>query len=361
MGGNECMTRARAATGGAQGRGAVYGLLAAVLFGLSAPLAKLLLGAMSPQLLAGLLYLGAGVGLSVWRWLRPAGSEAPLQRGDWPTLTAVVAAGGIAGPLLLLWGLTRVSAVTGSLLLNLEGPLTMLVATVFFREHLGWRGALAAALILLGAGLLKLQLGEGTSDGWGMLAIALACLAWAIDNNLTQRLSLRDPFAVVRVKTLAAGGFNVTLGLALGGHLPAARLTALAALLGLVSYGVSVVLDAYALRLVGAAREAAYFATAPFFGTCFAAFFLGEQLSAADLAAMLLMVGGVVCLLLERHSHVHQHEPIAHEHSHTHDAHHQHEHGSDDPPGEPHSHAHQHEALVHEHPHLSDLHHRHRH
>lgn len=348
-------------TAAGRARGALYGLLAAALFGLSAPLAKLLLGSMSPQLLAGLLYLGAGVGLSGWRLLRPAVSEAPLQRRDWPTLAAVVAAGGVAGPLLMLWGLTRVSAVTGSLLLNLEGPLTMLVAVLFFREHLGWRGWLAAALILLGAAVLRVQLGGGSSDGWGMLAIALGCLAWALDNNLTQHLSLRDPFAIVRVKTLAAGSFNVILGLVLGGRLPSPAVLGLAALLGLASYGASVVLDAYALRLVGAAREAAYFATAPFVGTLFAALFLGEQLGAADLVALLLMVAGVVCLLLERHSHLHQHEPLAHEHSHSHDAHHQHEHGPEDPPGEPHSHAHRHEALVHEHPHLSDLHHRHRH
>lgn len=349
------------ATAGGRVRGAVYGLLAAALFGLSAPVAKYLLGEVSPQLLAGLLYLGAGLGLSVWRQLRPALSEAPLQRQDLPTLAAVVIAGGVAGPLLMLWGLSRVSAVSGSLLLNLEGPFTMLVAVAFFREHLGWRGALAAALILLGAGVLKLQSGGGSSDRMGMLAIALACLAWAIDNNLTQRLSLRDPFAIVRVKTLAAGSFNLLAALLLGGQLPSARVTASAALLGLASYGASVVLDAYALRLVGAAREAAYFATAPFVGCLFAALFLEEQLSAADLGAMLLMLGGVACLLLERHSHEHVHEALAHEHVHTHDAHHQHQHAPGDPPGEPHSHAHRHEALVHEHPHLSDLHHRHRH
>lgn len=349
------------ATAGDRARGAAYGLLAAALFGVSAPLAKHLLAEVSPQVLAGLLYLGAGIGLSAWRQLRPPVSEAPLQRRDVPTLVAVVIAGGVAGPLLMLWGLNRVSATTGSLLLNLEGPFTMLVAVVFFREHLGWRGALAAALILLGAGLLKLQGGDGASDGWGMLAIALACLAWALDNNLTQRLTLRDPFAIVRVKTLAAGSFNLLAGLALGARLPPAGIIAGAALLGLASYGASVVLDAYALRLVGAAREAAYFATAPFVGSLFATFFLGERLSSADVGAMLLMVGGVVCLLLERHSHMHAHEALVHEHSHSHDAHHQHEHAPGDPPGEPHSHGHRHEALVHEHPHLSDLHHRHRH
>src|SRR5688572_16430681 len=173
------------ATRGGRWRGAAYGLLAAALFGVSAPLAKYLLGQVSPQLLAGLLYFGAGIGLSAWRLLRPAVAEAPLQRRDLPLLGAVVLSGGVLGPLLMLWGLSRVSAVAGSLLLNLEGPFTMLVAVLFFREHLGRRGALAAVLILLGAGLLKLQGSAGSNDTAGMLAIALGCLAWALDNNLT--------------------------------------------------------------------------------------------------------------------------------------------------------------------------------
>jgi drug/metabolite transporter (DMT)-like permease len=201
-------------------RGATYGLLAAALFGLSAPLAKYLLGEVTPQLLAGLLYLGAGLGLSVWHRVRPAVVEAPLQRRDLPLLAAVIVAGGILGPLLLLWGLNRVSAIAGSLLLNLEGPLTILVALLFFREHLGRWGVLAATFILLGAGLLKLEGTDGSTDIAGVLAIALACLAWALDNNLTQRLSLRDPIAIVRVKTLVAGSFNLSAGLLLGGRLP---------------------------------------------------------------------------------------------------------------------------------------------
>lgn len=342
-------------------RGAFYGLLAAALFGLSAPVAKRLLGEMSPQVLAGLLYLGAGVGLSAWRVVRPATEEAPLQRKDIPALAGVVLAGGVLGPLLMLVGLDRVSAVAASLLLNLEGPFTMGLAVLFFREHLGRYGIAAAALILAGAGLLKFQAGDGAADGWGIVAVALACLAWAIDNNLTQRLSVRDPFAIVRIKALAAGSFNLALGLILGGRLPSYRVIAAALLLGLLSYGASVVLDAYALRLVGAAREAAYFATAPFVGALAATWIVGERLRAIDVAAMVSMAAGVVALLLERHSHWHEHAPLEHEHVHVHDEHHQHGHGPGDPPGEPHSHRHEHTRLVHDHPHLPDVHHRHRH
>jgi drug/metabolite transporter (DMT)-like permease len=343
------------------GRGAAYGLLAAALFGLSAPIAKRLLGEVGPQLLAGLLYLGAGLGLSLWRSLRPDGREAALQRSDLPALAGVVLAGGVLGPLLLLVGLERVSGVVGSLLLNLEGPLTVLLAVLFFGEHLGRHGMAAAALILLGAALLKLSLGTAAVDARGMVAVGLACLCWAIDNNLTQRLSLRDPFAIVRIKTLAAGSFNLVLGLGLGGHLPGFAVCGVAMLLGLVSYGGSVVLDAYALRLVGAAREAAYFATAPFVGALLSTLLLGERLRAVDGVAMLAMGLGVVLLLVERHSHWHEHESLEHEHAHQHDEHHQHVHAPGTPLEQPHSHPHRHAVLAHDHPHLPDAHHRHRH
>lgn len=168
------------------------GLAAAALFGVSAPIAKQLLGTMSPQVLAGLLYLGAGVGLTGWRAIRPSTREADLQRRDWPTLLGIAVCGGLLGPLLMLVGLQRVTAVVGSLLLNLEGPFTMAIAVIVFREHLGRYGIVAAGLIVGGACLLGIELDHLRMNGWGMLAIACACIAWAIDNNLTQRLSLRD-------------------------------------------------------------------------------------------------------------------------------------------------------------------------
>lgn len=342
-------------------RGAFYGLAAAALFGLSAPIAKLLLASVSAQVLAGLLYLGAGFALSGWRALRPASQEARLQRSDLPALVAVVASGGVIGPLLLLFGLQRVGAVTGSLLLNLEAPFTIALAVLFFREHLGRATAAAAALILGGAAFLKLQPGTHAPDGLGMAAIAGACLSWALDNNLTQRLSLRDPLAIVRIKALGAGGFNLVLGLALGNSMPAPATITAALLLGAVSYGASVVLDAHALRLVGAAREAAYFASAPFAGAIASTLIVGERLGWLDLAAMASMATGVVLLLRERHSHLHEHLPIEHDHLHSHDAHHQHAHATGDPPGEPHAHAHRHAPLIHDHPHVPDAHHRHRH
>jgi drug/metabolite transporter (DMT)-like permease len=347
---------------GAQARGAAFGIGAAALFGLSAPLAKVLLGAVSPVLLAGLLYLGAAAGLWLHRAIRLTTSEARLRRADVPRLAAVVLAGGVVGPVLMLFGLQRVSALSGALLLNLEAPFTVLLAVALFREHLGKYAAGAAAFILAGALALKIDPGSLGADTVGVLLLAAACLCWAVDNNLTQRLSLRDPVEIVSVKTLVAGVFNTALGLIVsGGQLPKAEYVVGALVLGSFSYGVSVVLDAYALRLVGAAREAAYFATAPFVGALGALVLLKEPLGWFDVAAMVSMGVGVALLLRERHHHGHAHEELEHEHLHQHDEHHQHERGPDAPAGEPHSHQHRHVRLVHDHPHLPDAHHRHRH
>jgi drug/metabolite transporter (DMT)-like permease len=337
-------------------------LCAAALFGLSAPAAKLLLGAVSPVLLAGLLYLGAALGLWLHRALAPRTREAGIGRGDVVKLAGVVLAGGVGGPVLMLLGLSRVSALTGSLLLNLEAPFTVLLAVLLFREHLGRRALAAIVLICAGAALLELRPGPLGADTLGVVLLGAACACWALDNNLTQRLSLRDPFAIVRVKALGAGVVNTGLGLfVIGSPLPAREHVAGALLLGSLSYGASIVLDAYALRLVGAAREAAYFATAPFVGALASVAVLGDPLEWPAVLAMGVMALGVVFLLRERHTHVHEHAELEHLHLHVHDEHHRHEHDSDAPPGEPHSHVHRHVPLVHDHPHLPDAHHRHRH
>lgn len=348
-------------------KGAMLGLSAAALFGVSAPVAKLLLPASTPLVLASLLYLGGGLGLAcleAFRRLRPSGDsgrEARLGRKDVPLLLGVILCGGVLGPVLMLVGLQRLSGVTASLLLNLEGPFTILLALLVFGEHLGRAGALAAGFVMAGTVVLGFQEGELHGDVLGVLALAGACLAWAVDNNLTQRLSLKDPIALVRTKALGSGACTLVLAWLTQQPFPAARVLGAALVLGFASYGLSIVLDAYALRLLGAAREAAYFATAPFVGALVAVPLLGERLRPLDLLAGALMATGVVLLLRERHGHVHTHAALEHEHLHVHDAHHPHTH----PPGvdatEPHSHPHRHEPVTHEHPHVSDLHHRHKH
>ena len=260
-------------------RGSLYGIAAAILFGLSAPVSKRLLLDLQPLLLASFLYLGAGAGLVIVAPFTPRRErgEAPLRRADVPLLAGIIITGGILGPLLMLLGLQRVSGVVGSLLLNLEAVFTMLVALVVFREHLSRREIAAAVLIVGGAAILGYAPGELRAQWIGVVCIAAAGFSWAFDNNWTQRLSIKDPFAIVRIKTLGAGTCTLALALLLGQRLPRPSVVATALVLGMVSYGVSILLDAYALRHLGAAREAAFFAPAPVMGAIAAVPILGER------------------------------------------------------------------------------------
>jgi drug/metabolite transporter (DMT)-like permease len=272
----------------------------------------------------------------------------------------MVAAGGIAGPLLLLAGLARLPGGEASLLLNLEAPFTIGLALLFFGESLARREVLGAAAVVLGGVMLASGPGEGGMHTLGALAVAGAALAWSIDNNLSQRLSLRDPVAVTRVKTLLAGGVNVGVALAMGDRLPPAAPLAGALATGFLGYGVSIVLHLLALRQIGAARQAAYLATAPFVGALASVPILGERFTWRELGAGLVMAAGVAFLVRAGHGHRHVHDAVEHEHAHVRDEHHDHAHGEGVPP-EPHSHPHRHESMVHDHPHQPDPHHRHRH
>ncbi len=345
--------------------GAALAIASAVLFGASTPFAKLLIGGgVDPWLLAGLLYLGSGAGLGIVhlgrRALGIAPAEAPLRRGDLPWLALVVLSGGVIGPVLLMLGLAVTPASSAALLLNLEGLATMAIAWVVFGESVDRRLLSGAAAILAGAVLLSWR-GGPAGFGLGALAIAGACLAWGIDNNLTRKLSAADPVQIALIKGLAAGAANLALALVAGARPPTAAILGGAALVGFFGYGVSLVLFVLGLRHLGAARTGAYFSTAPFIGAALAVGLLGEPVSARLLAAGLLMAFGLWLHLSEAHEHEHAHEAMEHEHRHAHDAHHQHDHLPGDPAGEPHAHRHRHTAIVHKHPHYPDLHHRHGH
>jgi drug/metabolite transporter (DMT)-like permease len=307
-------------------RGVASGLGAAVLFGLSTPFAKLLLPSSGPFMLAGLLYLGAGMGLTVIAPFRRVGREAPLNRGDLPTLVGMIVAGGIAGPLLLLVGLARLPGGEASLLLNLEAPFTIGIAVLLFGESLARREAVGAVAVVVGGVILASGPGEGSMHALGALAVAGASLAWSIDNNLSQRLSLRDPVAVTQVKTLVAGLVNVTAALALGDPLPGALPLAGSLVTGFLGYGLSIVLHLLALRHIGTARQAAYLATAPFIGAVASVPVLGEPLTWKEAVAGLVMAAGVAVLVRARHGHRHLHEAVEHDHAHHPDPHHRHRH-----------------------------------
>ena len=342
--------------------GVPLALASAVLFGASAPCAKLLLGSTDPQLLAGLLYLGAGVGLAIGQAARSVFgirmSEAPLRRADLPWLVAIIAFGGVAGPLLMMLGLARTSAASGSLLLNLEGLATMAIAWVVFRENVDRRLLVGATSILAGACVLSWQ-GQGLRIDGGGLLIAAACLAWGIDNNLTRKLSSADPVVTSLIKGLVAGGVNLILALLLGARLPSFGVICAAFVVGFFGVGISLVLFVLALRHLGSARTAAYFSLAPFLGAVIAIVLLSEPVTIQLIVAGALMAFGLWLHLTERHEHDHTHEAIEHEHRHIHDQHHQHAH--EGTASEPHTHWHRHDGLRHRHAHYPDLHHRHEH
>ena len=347
-------------------QGALFALLSALLFGVSAPLAKELLGSIDPWLLAGLLYLGSGLGLSVAVAVRrliggARKAEAPLVGHDWLWLGGAIGFGGVLGPVLLMLGLALTPAATASLLLNLEGVLTALLAWFWFHENFDRRIFIGMMAIVGGAAILSWPDSVSLSGIEGPLLVAAGCFAWAIDNNLTRKVSLSDPLQIAALKGLVAGITNVVLALAFGISLPSLPSIAAAALLGLFAYGISLVLFVRALREIGTARTSAYYSIAPFAGALVALPLLGEAMTPQLIAAGALMALGVWLHLSETHNHEHRHDVLAHEHRHTHDVHHAHHHGATAPAGEPHSHAHVHEAQIHAHAHYPDAHHRHRH
>jgi drug/metabolite transporter (DMT)-like permease len=342
--------------------GVPLALGSAILFGVATPLAKHLLGAVDPLLLAGLLYLGAGLGLAAVHTARGVfgiqAPEAPLRTPDYPWLLAVVLFGGVAGPLLLMFGLVRTDASTGSLLLNTEGLATMTIAWLVFHESVDRRLLAGAFAIVAGAAVLAWD-GHGVHFDTGALLITGACVAWGIDNNLTRKLSAADPVSIAAIKGIAAGTANTGLALLRGVSPPRGDIVAASAVTGFFCVGVSLVLFVLALRHLGTARTGAWFSIAPFVGAVAAVALLHETLTFKLIAAFLLMGFGLWMHLTERHDHEHDHDALEHEHAHRHDDHHRHVH--DGPVTEPHSHWHRHTTLRHAHPHFPDTHHRHRH
>jgi drug/metabolite transporter (DMT)-like permease len=335
---------------------------AALLFGVVTPFSRLLLGTVDPQLLAGILYIAAGLGLAGASLARGMfgiiAAEAPLRRAELPWLAAVILSGGVIGPLLLMLGLARSGAALGALLLNLEGLATMAIAWLVFHENVDRRLLAGAAAILAGAAVLSWT-GGAIAFQPGAAFVAAACLAWGIDNNLTRKLSATDPVTIAMLKGLVAGTVNIVLALMGGAAIPAPPVLAGAAIVGFLGVGVSLVLFVLALRHLGTARTGAYFSLAPFIGALVAILLLGDPVTVQLLLAAALMALGVWLHLSERHEHDHCHEALEHAHAHTHDAHHRHHH--DGPVDEPHSHLHRHKPMRHKHPHYPDLHHRHEH
>jgi drug/metabolite transporter (DMT)-like permease len=333
-------------------------LLAAALFGASTPLAKALLGSIGPFTLAGLFYLGGALGVLpfAFRGGSPALRRDPRQRR---MLALAVLFGGGIGPVLLLFGLRSAPAASVALWLNTETVATAFIAWAFFHEHLDRRTLLAAGLVL--AGGLLLASPEGAA-GWRAGAlVALACVCWGLDNNLTALVSGFTPAQTTLVKGLGAGTVNLAIGLVVEGGLAPAAGVGAALLVGAFSYGFSIMLYISGAQQLGASRSQLLFSTSPFLGVLLAWLVFGERATGAQLAAAALMISGIALMLGARHEHEHAHERMVHTHEHRHDdGHHDHVH-----PGLPawvrHTHEHVHEPVTHTHPHVPDLHHRHGH
>lgn len=334
-------------------------LLAAALFGAGTPLAKTLMAGVGPWMLAGLLYLGSGLGLLLLRLVRHAPSSR-LESGEWPWLMGAVLAGGVLGPVLLMFGLSGMPASGAALLLNAEGVFTALLAWFAFRENFDRRIALGMLAIVAGAVVLSWPGNAEFGALWPSLAVLGACFAWGVDNNLTRKVSLADASWVAMVKGLAAGTVNLAIAFALGARLPDWPTLAGSAALGFMSYGISLTLFVVALRHLGTARTGAYFSVAPFFGAALAVLLLGDPVTPALLVAGALMALGVWLHLSERHAHAHAHEALEHDHEHEHDLHHDH-HAADETVPLRHTHRHRHDEMTHTHDHFPDEHHRHSH
>jgi drug/metabolite transporter (DMT)-like permease len=339
--------------------GAWLAILAAVSFGITAPLVKIAGASAGPFVTAALLYLGAaGVSLV---GSRASAQEPPPRARHAPRLILVAVIGAVVAPTLLAWGLQRTSATTASLLLNLEAIFTVLLGWAFYREAFGAQVALAVALVGGGSALLVVGQGAGGASSMiGTLAVATATLGWAFDNTLTRPLSDLDPRRIVLAKAGIGATLSLTISLLLRERLPTST-HALGLLgCGAVGYGLSLRFYLLAQRRLGAGRTGSIFALGPFVGVLVAWSIGDRQLSVTTVLAGLLFAAGIYLHVTERHRHPHRHAATAHEHAHRHDdGHHDHRH---EPPFEgEHSHPHRHEAREHAHEHGPDLHHQHDH
>lgn len=342
----------------------IQALMAALLFGVSAPLAKYLLGEIEPIPLAAFLYLGSGVGLVgvklFQRINRKQSDEARLEKADLKWLFGAVLAGGVAAPILLMFSLRNTPAATASLLLNFEGVATSLIALWVFKESISRRAGWAIASIAIASILLTINPAAEWGFSMGAIGIITACILWGVDNNFTRNISAKDPVTIVMIKGLGAGSFSLITALFLEIPLPSWEVILKALALGSLSYGASIVLFIQAMRGLGAARTSTLFGTAPLAGVLLSVLIFRELPNWLFFVSLPLMVTGMLLLVNDQHEHPHVHQTIVHEHAHTHDdGHHQHEHPIITP--RKHSHLHTHERTSHSHPHMPDLHHRHDH
>lgn len=279
-------------------------LIAAFLGGLSIPISRLLLGEISPVLMSALLYLGSAAGLTPLIYLRRVtqrrtSEETRLRREDIPWLAGSILSGGIFAPILLMYSLRVTAPATASLLLNFESVATTILAVVIFKEAVGRRVVWAVVFITAGSILLALETGNGWGISTGAIGIIGTTLCWGLDNNLTRRISVKDPFVIGAIKGLVSGLVSLALAFVLRNPLPGMPATLGALALGAVSYGIALALFISAMRFLGAARTSALFGTAPFWGAMLS-FIIFREIQWLVFISLPLMAVGTLLLLGEK-------------------------------------------------------------
>jgi drug/metabolite transporter (DMT)-like permease len=338
-------------------------LLAAALYGISAPASKLLLVKVPPVMMAALLYLGAGLGMLMvnqWRvWRKHEQREAKMTKKEMPFVIGMIVLD-IAAPIMLMMGLTLTNSASVSLLNNFEIVATALIAMTLFRESVGRRMWIAIILITFSSILLSVEDFSNLSFSVGSLFVVGACICWGIENNCTRMLSIKDPLQVVVIKGFGSGMGSLLIAFSMKIYQISVLYLLVTLLLGFVAYGLSIYFYISAQRVLGAARTSAYYAAAPFIGVLLSWGILHERLTSPFFAALLVMLLGTYFAVTEKHRHEHLHEEITHEHKHHHeDGHHNHLH--DTVISGSHSHVHTHETISHVHRHTPDVHHGHSH
>jgi drug/metabolite transporter (DMT)-like permease len=334
------------------------GVVSAALFGVSTPLSKILLQDLSQFQLAGLLYLGAALGILPFLFTKRRRIERKrIDRTNILRIAGAVVFGGCLGPVLLLLGLKSAQASSVSLWLNLELAATAILGFLFFKDHLDLNGWLGVGGALL-AGVL-VTINEGRAGIMPALLVALACVCWGLDNHFTALIDGITPQESTFIKGAVAGTVNFGIGILTFPNLPDAGTVLAALALGAFSYGGSIILYITAAQSIGATRGQILFSSAPFFGMLFSFVLLSEKPAWVQLAAVVVLFVSIVLMRRTRHAHPHTHEDEDHIHVHRHDdGHHSHEH-SEEPSTAVHVHRHNHKSLDHEHTHVPDLHHRH--
>lgn len=340
----------------------ITGLLSGLLFGVATPLGKLLLEGLNSFQLAGLLYLGAGIAMIPFIFRSEGKVRMLFNRGNSSKTWGIIFFGGILGPVLLLAGLKTANAASVSIWLNMELVATAILGVLFFKDHLDKYAWAGVGLTVL-AGVVT-SIGAGISGLVPAMFVTAACVCWGIDNHLTALSDGTTPQAVTFVKGIIAGCVNITIGFLLAGQqLVEFTGISVAVLVGVFSYGVSIVLYVTAAQNIGATRSQILFSTAPLWGVLLSAILFSGSFQAVHIVSIILLALAIVLTNVFSHQHRHTHLSIEHIHMHRHDdGHHDHSHEGIEGSGKKwHTHLHTHKPITHDHKHSPDLHHRHDH